>query len=222
MPGALIAVFRRDVSRLLRRQSDLVKPLIFFAIVITLFGLGYGNERVEFISIAPTAVWIAVLLATIINLDAIFLNDYQDGTIEQLVLSGNPLTGLVGAKIAAYWVTSALPQIIVAVLVALGMGVDGQVLRVLGSTLLLGSPVLCLTGAIASALTAGLVGGALLLALLVLPLYMPTLIFATSAVRNAALGLSCAAELYFLAGVAVFTVSLAPLATAAALKVRLS
>lgn len=215
------AVLLRDLKRLIRRRNDLVQPLIFFVIVITLLGLAVGPDEQIFAAIAPAGVWIAVLLATTINLDAMFLSDYQDGTIEQLVLSPASLPALVGAKIGAHWLATASPQIVIAVLVGAIIGLEANVVAALGATLLLGSPILSLIGAVASALTVGLRGGAVLLALIILPLYMPTLIFGTAAVHNAALGLPIDAELYFLAGLATLSASLAPFGTAAALRIRL-
>lgn len=215
------AVFVRDLKRVARRRNDLVHPVIFFIIVITLLGLAVGPDEEVFSTIAPAGVWIAVLLATMINLDSMFLSDYQDGTIEQLLLSPASLPALMAAKISAHWLANAGPQIAFAVLVAIILGLDSDVVVALGATLLLGSPILSLVGAIASALTVGLRGGALLLALIILPLYMPTLIFATVAVHNAALGLPIAAELYFLGGLATLALSLAPFGAAAALRIRL-
>jgi len=216
------AVMLRDLKRFIRRRQDLVQPLIFFIIVITLLGLAVGPDEQLFATIAPAGVWIAVLLATTINLDAMFLGDYNDGTMEQLVLSSASLPALVTAKIAAHWIATACPQIVIAILVATILGLDTDVVVAIGATLLLGSPILSLVGAIASALTVGLRGGAVLLALIILPLYMPTLIFGTAAVHNAALGLPIGAELYFLAGLAVLALSLAPFGAAAALRLRLS
>ena len=218
---AFKTVLLRDLKRFIRRRNDLVHPLVFFVIVITLLGLALGPNEQVFTVVAPAGVWIAVLLATTINLDAMFLSDYQDGTIEQLVLSPVALPILVGAKIAAHWIATASPQIVIAVIVAAVLGLDGNVIMALGATVLLGSPVLSLVGAIASALTVGLRGGALLLALIILPLYMPTLIFGTSAVHNAALGLPIDAELYFLGGLATLAASLSPFGAAAALRIRL-
>ncbi len=216
------AVLRRDLKRSVRRSQDLAQPLVFFIIVITLLALAVGPDTEVFAVIAPAAVWIAVLLATTINLDRMFLTDYQDGTLEQLLLSPASLPSLVAAKIAAHWFVNACPQIITAALVALILGLKTHVMVALTVTLLLGSPILSLIGAVASALTVGLRGGALLLALITLPLYMPTLIFGTAAIHNASLGLSIAAEVYFLGGLAILAVSLAPFGAAAALRVRLS
>ena len=216
------AVLRRDLKRSVRRSQDLAQPLVFFIIVITLLALAVGPDEQVFAAIAPAAVWIAVLLATTINLDRMFLSDYQDGTLEQLLLSPASLPSLIMAKIAAHWLTSACPQIITAAFIAMILGLKTDVVVALTVTLLLGSPILSLIGAVASALTVGLRGGALLLALIILPLYMPTLIFGTAAIHNASLGLSIAAEVYFLGGLAILAISLAPFGAAAALRVRLS
>ena len=216
------AILRRDLKRSVRRSQDLAQPLVFFIIVITLLALAAGPDTKMFAAIAPAAVWIAVLLATTINLDRMFLSDYQDGTLEQLLLSPFSLPTLIAAKIVAHWFVSACPQIITAALIAIILDLKTDVVMALTVTLLLGSPILSLIGAVASALTVGLRGGALLLALIILPLYMPTLIFGTAAIHNASLGLSIAAEVYFLSGLAVLAISLAPFGAAAALRVRLS
>ncbi|MFT4563516.1 MAG: heme exporter protein B [Gammaproteobacteria bacterium] len=216
------AVTTRDLRRYVRRQQDLVQPLVFFVIIVTLLGLAVGPESTIFAQIAPAGVWIAVLLATTINLDSMFLSDFQDGTIELLLLGATPLPALVAAKILAHWLASACPQIVIAALVAAVLGIEPTVIGALVLTLILGSPILSLVGAVASALTVGLRGGAMLQALIILPLYMPTLIFATSAMHNAALDLPIDAELYFLAGLAVLAATLAPFAAAAALRIRLS
>lgn len=222
MSGAAAAVFRRELKRSLRRQQDLVQPLIFFVLVVTILALAIGPDEQIFDVIAPASVWIAVLLATTLNLDTLFLDDYRDGVLEQFVLGAAPLPALVAAKILAHWLTTAWPQIAMAVLVAVVLGLDASVLAALAATLILGSPVLVFIGAIASALTVGLRGGAMLVALLILPLYLPTLIFGTAAIHNARLDLPVAAELYFLGGLGVLAVCLAPFGAAAALKVRLS
>ena len=219
---ALTAVIMRDLRRSVRRSQDFVQPLLFFVIVIALLGLAVGPDKGVFLAIAPAGVWIANLLATTINLERMFLSDYQDGTIELMILSPTPLSALVGAKISAHWLANACPQILMAVIMGAILGLNTDVLSALGLSLLLGSPVLSLVGAVASALTVGLRGGALLLSLIILPLYMPTLIFGMAAVTNAALGLSIEAELFFLAGLAFLSVTLAPLGAAAALRIRLS
>ena len=216
------AMFLRDLRRSMRRSQDLAQPLVFFIIVITLLALAVGPDQQIFVRIAPAGVWIAVLLATTINLDRMFLSDFQDGTLEMLVLSSASLPALVAAKIGAHWVTNACPQILMAVLVCTLLGIKTDVIMALALTLLLGSPILSLIGAVASALTVGLRGGALLLGLIILPLYMPTLIFGTAAISHAALGLPIAAELYFLGGVAVLAASLAPFGAATTLRIRLS
>lgn len=216
------AILRRDLKRSVRRSQDLAQPLVFFIIVITLLALAVGPDTKMFAAIAPTAVWVAVLLATTINLDRMFLGDYQDGTLEQLLLGSTSLPSLIAAKIVAHWLVSACPQIIIAALIAIILGLKTDVVIALMVTLLLGSPILSFIGAVASALTVGLRGGALLLALIILPLYMPTLIFSTAAIHNASLGLSIVAEIYFLGGLAVLAISLAPFGAAAALRVRLS
>jgi len=220
--AAAIAVFRRELRRALRRRQELAQPIIFFVLVITLLVIAVGPDETVFAAIAPSSVWIAVLLATTLNLDNLFLDDYRNGIIEQLALSPAALPGLVCAKVAAQWILCAGPLILTALAIALLFGAGPEVALALGASLLLGSPILSLVGAVASALTVGLRGGAMLIALIILPLYIPTLIFGTTAVHNAQLGLPAVAELYFLAGLAVMAACLAPFGAAAALRIRMS
>jgi len=215
------AVVLRDLRRYVRRRQDAVQPLIFFVIIVTLFAVAVGPDAEIFAKIAPAGIWVAILLATTINLDTIFLSDYHDGTIEQLFLSPAPLPLIVGSKIFSHWCATAGPQIAISVIVAAAIGLELRVVGTLAATLLLGSPILSLFGSVSSALTIGLRGGAMLQALIILPLYMPTLIFSTSAMHNAALDLPITAEIYFLAGLAVMAASLAPFASATALRIRL-
>lgn len=214
-------VLKREFARVLRRRSQLVLPLLFYVIVVNLFPMAIGPDAPALARFAPAIVWVAVLLATTLTLDDIFRSDFEDGSLEQLVLSVQPLPLLLAAKVLAHWVTSAAPLILMSVPLALMLGANGATTFALITALLLGTPVLSLVGTVASALTVGLRGGAVLLALIILPLYIPVMIFGTAAARNASLGLPVAAELYFLAGLAVLALTLAPGAAAAALRVRL-
>lgn len=218
---AAIQVFRRDLARSFRQRSQLAQPLLFFVLVVNLFPIAIGPDPALLSRLGPAIVWVAVLLASTLSLEGVFRYDYEDGSLEQLVLSRHPLPLLVGAKLLAHWLTGAAPLILLSLPVAALLGVSPPARLALLGALLLGTPVLSLVGATASALTVGLRGGALLLALLILPLYIPVLIFGASATGNAALELSCAAELYFLAGLAVLAATLTPYATAAALRIRL-
>ncbi len=223
-PTALIAaraVFVRELSRSLRRRGQLVQPLIFFALVASLFPFALGPDPTTLARLAPGIVWVSVLLATTLSLDEIFRADYEDGSLELFALSPHPLPLLVLMKWLAHWLLTAWPLIVCALPLGGLLGLAPGPCAVLALTLALGTPVLGLIGGLASALTVGLRGGALLLALLTLPLYIPILIFGAAAAQHAALGLSAVAELYFLAGLAMLALTLAPFGTAAALRARL-
>lgn len=219
---ALGAVLAKDCRRLLRRRGQWVQPLIFFALVAALFPFALGTEDELLRRAGPAVVWVCLLLATTLGLEDIFRADWEDGSIEQLALAPLPLAITCATKALAHWLSSLLPLILLATVVAGAYGVDAPARHALLGSLLLGTPVFSLVGAIGSALTIGLRGGALLLALLILPLYIPVLIFGAGATRNAALGLSIAGELHFLAGLSVLALTLAPFAAAASLRARLS
>ena len=214
-------ILRRDLTLAFRNKSEFINPLMFFVIIIILFPLAFGSDSALLKQLTSGIIWISALLATCLSLEAIFRSDFEDGSIEQLTLARYPLTLLVSAKITAHWLTFGLPLIIVALLTGLILSLPNQTMLALLITLLLGTPVLSLIGAITVALTIGLRGG-MLLSLLILPLYMPVLIFSMLAVQNATVGQSIAAEIYFLSGILVLAITLAPITTAAALRIRLS
>lgn len=219
MTRAARALIVRELRLALRRRGELAQPLIFFAAVATLFPLAIGPDAQTLARIAPGIVWVAVLLAVLLPLEQLFRGDLEDGTLEQLLLSPYPAAPLVLAKVVAHWFVTALPLIAVAPLVALLLKLPPHALPVLLASLALGTPVLALVGAIAAALTLGLRAGGPLLALLLLPLYVPVLIFAAGAVDRAVAGLAVAGPLYFLAGVLVLALTLAPPAIAAGLRI---
>jgi len=214
-------ILQRDLKLAFRNKSELVNPLMFFIIVIVLFPLAFGSDSELLKRLASGIIWVTALLATCLSLESIFRSDFEDGSIEQLTLARYPLTLLVSAKIMAHWMIFGLPLILISLLTGFVLSLSNQTMMALFVTLLIGTPVLSLIGAITVALTIGLRGG-MLLSLLILPLYMPVLIFAMLAVENASAGLSIAAELYFLAGILVLAITLSPIATAAALRIRLS
>ncbi len=222
VPGAFAALLRRDLTLAFRRRAEVVNPLLFYVLVVALFALGAGADPATLASIGPGVIWVAALLATLLSLDAIFRSDFDDGTLEQLLLSAHPAWLLVLAKVLGHWLVSGLPLILVSPLLAEFMQLPGAVWGVLLVTLGLGTPVLSLIGAIGVALTVGLRRGGIILALLVLPLYVPVLIFATDAVHTAAAGIPVTAQLLFLGALLALALSLAPLAAAAALRVSLS
>ncbi|CAI8899001.1 heme exporter protein CcmB [Methylocaldum szegediense] len=222
MIGPFFALFKRDLLLAFRHRGELVNPLLFFLIVVTLFPLGVSPDKVLLRQIAPGVIWIAALLAALYSLENMFRSDFDDGSLEQLALSPYPLSLLVLAKVLAHWLVSGLPMLLLAPLLAMFLSMPSASVTVLELTLLIGTPLLSLIGSIGVALTVGLRRGGILLTLLVLPLYIPVLIFATNAVSAAAAGLSVTGQLYFLAAMLVLALTLVPLATAAALRISLS
>lgn len=219
---AFLFLLKRDLILAFRQRSELANPLLFFVIVITLFPLGVGADARLLKVMAPGLIWVAALLAAMLSLDSIFRSDFEDGTLEQLVLSAHPVTILVLAKVTAHWLTTGLPLILIAPLLAMMLGLETDAMGVLLLTLLLGTPVLSLVGAIGVALTIGLRKGGVILSLLVLPLYVPVLIFASSAVMTTVSGFSAAGQINMLAAFLALAISLAPLPVAAALRMSLS
>jgi heme exporter protein B len=214
-------ILKRDLMLAFRDKTDFINSLFFFIIVITLFPLTFGTTSTIVNEIIPGMIWISALLATCLSLETIFRSDFEDGSIEQLTLSRYPLTLLVSAKIFAHWIAFGMPLIIISLLMGILLSLSNEIIIALFITLILGTPILSLLGSVMVALTIGLRGG-MLLNLLILPLSMPVLIFSTVAIQNAALNQSIIAETYFLAGILVLAITLAPLATAAALRIRLS
>ena len=192
---------------------------MFFVIVVTLFPLGVGPDGSLLAEIAPGVIWVAALLATLLALDGLFRDDYIDGSLEQLLLSPQPLTVLVLAKTLAHWIVSGLPLVLLSPLLAVLMQLPLKALPALLASLVLGTLSLSLIGAIGAALTVGLKRGSVLLALLVLPLFIPVLIFGSSCVAAAASGFDTGAQLSLLAGLFFLALALAPLAAAAALRI---
>ena len=214
-------ILRRDLTLVYRNKTDFINPLMFFVIVIILFPLAFGSDSELLKQLTSGIIWVTALLATCLSLETIFRSDFEDGSIEQLILARYPLTLLVSAKVTAHWIMFGLPLIVVALTTGFILSLSNQTMFALFITLLIGTPVLSLIGAITVALTIGLRGG-MLLNLLILPLYMPVLIFSMLAVQNATVGQSISAEIYFLTGILVLAITLAPITTAAALRIRLS
>ena len=219
MLDAVRCVAGRDLLAALRRRADVVTTLIFFAIVASLFPLGVGPETAMLRMMGPGVVWVAALLASMLALGRLFASDYADGTLEQLALAPQPLSMLVLAKVAAHWLASGLPLVVVAPLLAFQFDLGTDALLILLASLLLGTPTLSLIGAIGAALTLGLRGGGALLSLLVLPLYVPVLIFGAGAVEAGAAGLGAAAHLSLLGALLLIALVFAPWATAVALRI---
>ncbi|MBH2018474.1 MAG: heme exporter protein CcmB [Burkholderiales bacterium] len=221
MLKVLACVIRRDLLLAFRRRADLLATVFFFVIVVTLFPLGVGPEPALLRSMAPGIVWVAALLASLLSLGRLFALDFADGTLEQMALSAEPLVLIVLGKVLAHWLVAGVPLVLLSPLLALQFGLPGAASQVLCLGLLIGTPILSLLGAIGSALTLGVRGGGILLALLVLPLYVPVLIFGAGAVQAQASGLDAAAHLLLLGGVLAGALALAPWATSAALRIAL-
>ena len=212
---------RRDLLLAARRRSEVVTALFFFIVVVTLFPLGIGPEPVLLRRVAPGVIWVAALLATLLGLPRLFAADHADGTLEQMALSPQPFALLVAGKIAAHWLLCGLPLVLLAPLIGVQFDLDAATLQVMMLALLIGTPVLSLIGAVGAALTLGVRGGGALLALLVLPLYIPTLIFGAGAVEAQAAGLGAGPQLSILGALLVLTVFFAPWAATAALRIAL-
>lgn len=221
-PGRLfVGQFRREFIGAVRSAQEVINPLVFLFIAIALFALGVGGQPEVLERLAPGILWVLVLLANLLGLEAMFRRDYDDGTLEQLVLLGRPLFVPVLAKALAQWCLSGLAMTLLAPLAALLLYLPVEVLGVAMLTLLVGSPALTLLGAVAAALTVGLRRGGVLLALLTLPLYVPTLIFGAGAVTLAMTGVTVNAQIYYLMAISMLSITLAPFAVQAALRISL-
>jgi heme exporter protein B len=217
----LRAVVIRDLQVAFRRWGDVASPVMFFAMVSTLFPLALSPEMAMLRAIGPAVLWIAALLSSLLSLNALFRSDLEDGTLEQLVLHPQPLAVLMLGKICAHWLVSGLPLVVLAPLLGITYYLPGDALVTLCLTLLLGTPILSLLGAIGAALTAGLRQAGGLLALLVLPLMLPTLMFGARATDLAGGGSDPEGLLYLMAAMLALATSLAPIAAAAAIRVTL-
>ncbi|WP_301101704.1 heme exporter protein CcmB [Propionivibrio sp.] len=215
------AIISRDLRLAMRRRTDIVSALFFFIIVVSLFPLGVGPEPELLRKLAPGVLWVAALLATMLSLPRLFADDQRDGTLEQLALAPQPLGLIVLGKVLAHWLVSGLPLALLAPVLGLQFDLSNDALWVLACSLLIGTPALSGIGAIGAALTLGVRGGGVLLSLLVLPLYIPVLIFGAGAVDATVTGLGAQAHLSLLAALTLGGVFFAPWPTAAALRIAL-
>ena len=221
LTAAAWALAQRDLRIALRRSGDTLQPVGFFVVVTTLFPLGLDPQLSLLRDIAPAAVWVGALLASLLALDLLFREDAQDGTLEQLALCGVPFAGLMIAKTAVHWMLTGLPLVLVSPLLASALGAPASALPTILLALLLGTVALSFIGAIGAGLTMGIKRSGSLLALLVLPLAVPVLIFGARATEQAISGEPSAGALYLLGAMAVLTATLAPWAVAAAVKIGL-
>lgn len=211
----------RDLTLAWRRRADVLSTLFFFVIVVSLFPLGIGPETNLLRTVAPGVVWVAALLASMLSLGRVFANDYQDGTLEQMLLTPQPLYLVVVGKVLAQWLVSELPLVLIAPLIGVQFDLAPQTLWVLFISLLIGTPILSFIGSIGAALTLGLRGGGVLISLLILPLYIPVLIFGAGAVDASIAGMSPQANLLLQGAFLVMSLVFAPWATSAALRISL-
>ncbi len=219
MFSAFRIIVARDLLLAMRRRSDVLTTLFFFVIVVSLFPLGIGPELNTLRLIAPGVFWVAALLASMLALEKLFFVDYQDGSLEQMLLAPQPLSILVLGKVLAHWLVTGLPLVLLSPLLGLQYDLSTATITVMMFTLLIGTPALSLIGAIGAALTLGIRGGGVLVSLLVLPLYIPVLIFGAGAVEAEASGLGGSGHLSMLGAILLLSALAAPLATAAALRI---
>lgn len=214
-------VIRRDLVLAMRRRADVLTTLIFFVMVASLFPMGVGPELSMLRKMAAGVLWVAALLSSMLSLGRMFSADYLDGTLEQMMLAPQSLSMLVLGKMTAHWLVSGLPLVLLAPVLGLQFDMSGQALGVLILGLLLGTPVLSMIGAIGAALTLGLRGGGVLLSLLVLPLYIPVLIFGSGAVEAVSSGLSVAPHMSLLGALLALSLVFTPWVTAQALRISM-
>jgi heme exporter protein B len=218
---ALLAIIHRDLLLVMRRKSEVLTALFFFVVVTSLFPLGIGADTALLRKIAPGVIWVAALLSTLLGLHRMFASDYQDGALEQLVLSPQPMVLLVAGKIIAHWIVCGLPLVLLAPLIGIQFDLDASSLVVLMATLLIGTPVLSLLGSIGAALTLGVRGGSVLVSLLILPLYIPVLIFGAGAVYANSVGLGSSGHFSLLGAILILALAFVPWVSAAAVKIAI-
>jgi heme exporter protein B len=212
-------IFIREITLAWRRRSDVFSIFFFFIIAASLFPLGLGADPKLLHAIAPSVLWVCALLSCMLSLPRMFASDYIDGTLEQLIISNQPILLIAFMKIFAHWVVSGLPLVLVAPLIGLQFNLTVHELQVLAFSLLLGTPTLSLIGSIGAALTLGLRGGGVLIALLVLPLYIPVLVFGAGAVNAVSIGMNANGGISLLGAMLALSLAFAPLMASHALKI---
>ena len=219
--SAVFAMIHRDLLLVMRRKSEMLTALFFFVVVTSLFPLGIGADAALLRKIAPGVIWVAALLATLLGLHRMFAADYADGALEQMALSPQPMVLLVVGKMIAHWIVCGLPLVILAPIIGIQFDLDLSSLYVLMGTLLLGTPVLSLLGSIGAALTLGVRGGSVLMSLLILPLYIPVLIFGAGAVYANSAGLETSGHFSLLGALLILALAFVPWVSAAAVKIAI-
>ena len=219
--SALFTIIHRDLLLVMRRKSEVLTALFFFVVVTSLFPLGIGADATLLRKTAPGVLWVAALLSTLLGLHRMFAADYQDGALEQLALAPQSMVLLVTGKIIAHWLVCGLPLVLLAPLIGIQFDLDANSLYVLMLTLLLGTPVLSLLGSIGAALTLGVRGGSVLMSLLILPLYIPVLIFGAGAVYANSVGLDISGHFSLLGALLILALAFIPWVSAAAVKIAI-
>ena len=219
--SAVFAMIHRDLLLVMRRKSEVLTALFFFVVVTSLFPLGIGADAALLRKIAPGVIWVAALLATLLGLHRMFAADYADGALEQMALSPQPMVLLVAGKMIAHWIVCGLPLVILAPIIGIQFDLDLSSLYVLMGTLLMGTPVLSLLGSIGAALTLGVRGGSVLMSLLILPLYIPVLIFGAGAVYANSAGLETSGHFSLLGALLILALAFVPWVSAAAVKIAI-
>ena len=217
--GVFIETIKRDLTIAYRNAADLLNPLVFFVIVVSLFPLGIGPSAKILSTIAPGVLWVAALLATLLSIDGLFKGDYDDGSLEQILLSPQPLFLIVVAKVVSHWLVTGFPLTLLSPVLGVMFYLPVEGIWSLVVTLLIGTPLLSLIGSIGAGLTVGLKKGGILISVLILPLYIPVLILGTSAVETTLNGFSNAGQLLWMSALLALGIGLSPLATAASLRV---
>ena len=218
----LLETIKRDLLVAYRNPAEMLNPLVFFVIVISLFPLGISPMENVLRGIAPGVIWVAALLATLLSMDLIFRSDFEDGSLEQMTLTEQPLLLIVSGKIISHWLMTGLPLTLLSPLLALMLFVDKQGIEAIVLSLLLGTPILSLLGAVGASLTLGLQKGGVLIAILILPLYVPVLILATEMIKTGMRGGDYSGHMLWLAAILALSMGVAPLASSAGVKISLS
>jgi len=218
----LIASIKRELLLTFRHPADVLNPIVFFVLVISLFPLGISPSEDVLREIAPGVIWVAALLSTLLSMDAMFRNDYDDGTLEQMSVSMQPFLTLISGKIIGHWFISGLPIVVLSPVLAMMLALDEAGIKAMFISLILGTPTLSLLGSIGAGLTLGLKKGGVLITILILPLYIPVLILGTNLIQTAVLGGDYQGHMLWMAAIFALCAGLAPLATTESVRISLS
>lgn len=220
--SSIALMLKREITLAYRRRIDLINPLLFFMMVVTLFPLGVSPDLEKLSMLAPGIIWVAALLSTLLSLDMMFRNDYDDGSLEQILLSAKTVEGLVLAKIITHWLVTGLPLTLLSPLLGMMLALPQRAMLALMASLAIGTLALSMLGAVGAALTVGLRKGGLLLALLVMPLFIPVLIFGASSVAGAAQSIEFWAQIAYIGAIALGAASFVPWLTTVALRISVN